>query len=132
MTDRPPAPDPPPVTTTEPATGPSAGGERAVRWTRTAQRDLDAIVGYIAEDSLDNAFAVLERLQRRAETLTHNAERGRVVPELRAADVYQYRELIERPWRVVYRIEVEVVLVMAVLDGRRDLRSVLLERLVRV
>jgi toxin ParE1/3/4 len=55
-----------------------------------------------------------------------------VVPELRAADVYQYRELIERPWRVVYRIEVEVVLVMAVLDGRRDLRSVLLERLVRV
>jgi toxin ParE1/3/4 len=106
--------------------------EREVRWTRAALRDLDAIVGYIAEDSLDDAFGVLERLEKRAETLAHGAERGRVVPDLRAADVYHYRELIERPWRVVYRIEAEAVLVMAVLDGRRDLRSVLLERLVRV
>ncbi|NBC14420.1 MAG: plasmid stabilization protein, partial [Gammaproteobacteria bacterium] len=39
---------------------------------------------------------------------------------------------IERPWRLVYRIETDAVQVMAVLDGRRDLRSVLLERLVRL
>ncbi|MCG6941812.1 MAG: type II toxin-antitoxin system RelE/ParE family toxin [Thiohalocapsa sp.] len=106
--------------------------ERAVSWTRTARRDLHAIVGYIAEDNLENAFAVLDRLQARAETLSDNAQRGRVVPELRAIDVYQYRELIEKPWRIVYRIERDAVLIMAVLDGRRDLRSVLLERLVRV
>jgi plasmid stabilization system protein ParE len=105
--------------------------EREVRWTRTARRDLSAIVGWIAEDSIDNAFAVLERLQARAETLSQNAGRVRVVPELRAIDVHHYRELIERPWRVVYRIEAEAVLVVAVLDGRRDLKSVLLERLVR-
>jgi len=105
--------------------------EREVHWTRAAQRDLNAIVGYIAEDSVDNALDVLGRLQARAETLSQNAERGCVVPELRAADVYHYRELIERPWRVAYRIEHDEVFVMAVLDGRRDLRSVLLERLVR-
>jgi addiction module RelE/StbE family toxin len=105
--------------------------EREVRWTRTAQRDLNAIVSYIAEDSTENALAVLDRLQRRAETLSDNAERGRVLPELSVVDVHQYRELIERPWRLVYRIEPDAVLIMAVLDGRRDLRSVLLERLVR-
>ncbi|WP_295885390.1 type II toxin-antitoxin system RelE/ParE family toxin [uncultured Thiohalocapsa sp.] len=97
---------------------------------RTATRDLNAIVSWIAEDSLDNALAVLDRLEARADTLSAQAERGRIVPELRAADVYHYRELIERPWRLVYRIEADAVLVMAVLDGRRDLRSVLLERLV--
>ena len=43
---------------------------------------------------------------------------------------YQYRELIEPPWRIVYRIESESVLVLGVLDGRRDLKSLLLERLV--
>ena len=75
-------------------------------------------------------MAVLDRLQARAESLTTTAERGRVVPELRAVDVHQYREVIERPWRIVYRIESESVLVLAVLDGRRDLRSLLLERLV--
>ena len=76
-------------------------------------------------------MAVLGRLQARAESLATTAERGRVVPELRAVDVHQYREVIERPWRIVYRIESESVLVLAVLDGQRDLRSLLLERLVR-
>jgi addiction module RelE/StbE family toxin len=105
--------------------------ERRIRWTRTAQRDLDVVVDYIADDSIENALAVLDRLQARAESLATAAERGRVVPELRALDVHQYREVIERPWRIVYRIESESVLVLAVLDGRRDLRSLLLERLVR-
>lgn len=105
--------------------------QREIRRTRTAQRDLNAIVGDIAEDSADNALAVLDRLPRRAETLSGNAERGRVLPELRVADVHHYRELIERPWRLVHRIEPDAVLVVAVLDGRRDLRWILLERLVR-
>jgi toxin ParE1/3/4 len=39
--------------------------------------------------------------------------------------------VIERPWRIIYRTEADQVLVMAVLDGRRELRSLLLERLVR-
>ena len=54
-----------------------------------------------------------------------------MLPELSVVDGHQYRELIERPWRLIYRIEPDAALIMAVLDGRRDLRSVLLERLVR-
>jgi toxin ParE1/3/4 len=105
--------------------------ERRVQWTATARRDLEAIVDFIAEDSIENALLVLERLKERAESLEVAAERGRVAPELRILDVHQYRELIERPWRIVYRTEADRVLVLAVLDGRRDVRSVLLERLLR-
>lgn len=105
--------------------------ERRVRWTETARRDLDSIVDYIAEDSIENALAVLDRLRERVDLLTVAAERGRTVPELKDLDVHQYREVIERPWRIVYRIEGDAVLVLAVLDGRRDLRSLLLERLLR-
>jgi hypothetical protein len=59
------------------------------------------------------------------------AQRGRIVPELRAVGVLHYRELMERPWRIVYRIGASHVLVLAVLDSRRDLQSLLLERLIR-
>jgi addiction module RelE/StbE family toxin len=103
--------------------------ERGIRWTATARRDLEAIVDYVAADSIENALRVLDRLQERAESLGVTAERGRIVPELRAVDVHQYREVIEHPWRIVYRIEANAVLVLAVLDGRRDLQSLLLERL---
>jgi len=105
--------------------------ERRMLWTRTARRDLDAIVGYIATDSIENALSVLDRLQKRADSLTTAAEGGRLVPELRSIDVHQYRELVDRPWRIVYRIDPGSVMMLAVLDGRRELESLLLDRLVR-
>ena len=105
--------------------------ERRIRWTKTARGDLDIVVDYITEDAVENALAVLDRLEQRVHPLCLAAERGRLVPELKAVDVLQYRELIERPWRIIYRIEPDQVVVLAVLDGRRDLRSLLLERLVR-
>lgn len=105
--------------------------ERRVLWTRTARRDLDAIVAHIATDSIENALSVLDRLQERADSLTTAAERGRLVPEPRSIGVHQYRELVDRPWRIIYRIEPDSVMVLAVLDGRRELESLLLERLVR-
>jgi toxin ParE1/3/4 len=105
--------------------------ERRVRWTEGARVDLELIVDCIAEDAVENAVAVLDRSEKRAEALRLAAERGRGVPELQVVDVFQYRELIERPWRIIYRIEPDQIIVLAVLDGRRDLGSLLLERLVR-
>ena len=102
-----------------------------VAWSATARRDLEAIVRHIASDSADKALAVLDRLESRAATLTTHPERGRVVPELRAVGVLHYQEIIERPWRILYRVQGDRVLVLAVLDGRRNLTALLLERLVR-
>jgi len=103
--------------------------EYEVSWTDTARRDLTNIVEFIAEEELQAALAVLARLEHRANTLCNHPERGRLVPELRAVDIFHYRELIERPWRIVYRIEGRRVLVIALLDGRRELQSLLLQRL---
>jgi toxin ParE1/3/4 len=105
--------------------------ERRVRWTEAARIDLELIIDFIAADSVENAVAALDRLEERAGALRLAAERGRGVPELQVVDVLQYRQLIERPWRIIYRIEPDQVIVLAVLDGRRDLGSLLLERLVR-
>lgn len=102
-----------------------------VQWTDTAQHDLTSIVRHIAADDVAAARGVADRLRRKAANLTAFPSRGRIVPELKTVGVLQYRELIERPWRIVYRIERDAVFVIAVLDSRRDMETVLLERLVR-
>ena len=102
-----------------------------VLWTDAARLDLEGIVEFIAEENPMNALTTLARVERRCRTLAALPERGRIVPELRAVDVLTYRELIEGPWRIVYRYDVNRVHVMAVLDARRELSSLLLERLVR-
>jgi toxin ParE1/3/4 len=102
-----------------------------VLWTHTAQQDLGEIIEYIAQDSVVNALEILHTLESKAALLLTLPNRGRIVPELLHTGISQYRELISAPWRIVYRIENRQVLIMAVLDSRRDLQTVLLNRLAR-
>lgn len=102
-----------------------------VLWTLTAQQDLTEIVEFIAQDSIGDALSILQKLETKAALLITFPNRGRVVPELLHTGISQYRELISAPWRIVYRVENRQVLIMAVLDSRRDLQAVLLGRLAR-
>ena len=104
---------------------------RNVRWSDAAQRDLADIVEYIADDSDLNAEGVLARLQVQAESLAHFAERARRIPEVRGRKRGQqpdWRELLVRPWRIAFAIEGSTVLVVALVDGRRDFRGWLARR----
>jgi toxin ParE1/3/4 len=105
--------------------------DREVYWTPTALQDLLSILSHIAAENPDAGAATAIRLETRAESLRHLTPRGRVVTELRDIGVHQYRELIERPWRLIYTVEAKRVAVLAVLDARRDLQTLLLERLIR-
>ena len=102
-----------------------------VRWTSVAQEDLLAIVDFVAAENPAAALAVFERIRICAADLYSMPQRGRCVPELQKFGIVTYRELLSPPWRIIYRIEAQIVFVVAVLDGRRDLEGVLLERLAR-
>jgi len=105
---------------------------RKVLWTRSARRDLESIVAYLAARNPPAALATLDRLQSKVKSLAGLVERGRVVPELARLHVREYRELIVPPYRLIYRARGKDVLVLAVLDARRSLEDVLLDRLIRI
>ena len=106
--------------------------KREVLWTDTARFDLENLIEYIADE---NPTSQPRKCWAGSKTRRAHWKRRRSVaasfPELRAVGVQHYRELVERPWRIVYRTEATRVLVLAVLDSRRDLQSLLLERLIR-
>jgi plasmid stabilization system protein ParE len=103
-----------------------------VEWAEVAVRDLEELATFIAVDSVLDAERVLRGIEKRAATLESSPARGRVVPELARFGMRTWRELVVRPYRLVYRIEGDRVTLLAVLDGRRDLEDLLLERLLRV
>jgi len=102
-----------------------------VIWAEPAASDLAAIVGFIAQDSPLNARKVLARLRQKADSLASLPWRGRAVPELRDLGLDSLRELIAKPYRLIYRVDEDRVTVLAVLDGRRHLEDILYERLLR-
>jgi addiction module RelE/StbE family toxin len=104
---------------------------RRVLWARSARRDLDALVSYLADRSPQAALSTLDQLESRARSLATLADRGRVVPELGRVHIREYRELVVSPYRLLYRVQGPRVLVLAVLDSRRNLEDILLDRLIR-
>lgn len=103
-----------------------------VRWTEEAVADLEDLVRYAATaDSPLAAGRLVATLEGKAESLRSVPLRGRVVAELAYFAIRTWRELIVKPYRIMYRIAGDTIFVLAVLDGRRDLRDVLLERLLR-
>lgn len=101
-----------------------------VEWAEVARRDLLGIVAYLAVRNPDAAVSTLDRLERRAAALGKTPRRGRVVPELERLQLREYRELVVSPYRLIYRVADPRVLVLGVLDSRRNLEDVLLDRLV--
>jgi plasmid stabilization system protein ParE len=102
---------------------------RKVVWTAVAARDVERIAERIAEDSPLRVDKIIDRIVDRAEALATLSQRGRTPPELRAIGDRTWLEVIEAPWRIVYRVVGPTIEIHAVLDGRRDLRDLLLERL---
>ena len=98
-------------------------------WSDVAENDLRNIVEYIADDSPHNALKLFKRIKQKASSLYTFPERERIVPELRDQGILQYRELVISPWRILYRISEKSVLVLSVLDARRNIEDILLIRL---
>ena len=101
-----------------------------VHWANVAENDLIGIIEYIAQDNLTNAIKVFEIIKKKTSSLCQFPERGRIVPELRDHGVILYRELIVTPWRIIYRISAKKVYVLSVIDSRRNVEDILLNRLI--
>ena len=99
-------------------------------WTNVAENDLKDIIEYIYIDNHQNALTVLKNIKQSASNLYTLPERGRIVPELQAQGILQYRELIIPPWRLIYRIDERKIYVLSVIDSRRNVEDILLSRLV--
>lgn len=87
-----------------------------VVWTSEAIARLEDIETYIAQDSSENAKEMVARLLARARQLETAALSGREVPEYRREDI---RELLERPYRIIYRVTPEGVTILSVMHYRQ-------------
>jgi len=89
-----------------------------VHWTDTAQRHLDAIYHFIAQDSPAYAKRMVDRLTRRSVQIGEFPFSGRSVPEY---EMEQIREVIEGPYRIIYYVKTDQIDVLAVLHGAQDI-----------
>jgi len=89
-----------------------------VNLTFNAQKDLEHIFFYIAEDSLNNAKKFILELEERVSSLDTMPDRFALIPE----NIFfgtNYRQITHKKYRVIYKISGNSVYIMRVVHGAK-------------
>jgi len=87
-----------------------------IEWSSKAENDLNEIIDYIAQDSLEYALSFYEQVREKVENLILFPKMGRIVPEL---DDPNIRELILRNYRIIYKILGEKIQLVRLFHGSK-------------
>lgn len=94
-------------------------------WSEPALHDLDAIADYIALDNPSAAQALVRRVFQHIDNLETHPEMGAKPPE---PEAWRYRQIVEPPCRIFYRLQGEIVYIVHVMRAGRLLLSESLDR----
>ena len=103
-----------------------------VRLTEAAERDLDDLHDYLTKvRGSDDADEIIGELLDLAQGLTRFPDRGSVPQELELLGDQRYRQLVHFPYRIIYSRRGSIVFIQLIADGRRDMATLLRDRLLR-
>ena len=102
-----------------------------VNMTQNAENDLNDIIMFIAQNNPQTVIKIMERLQAKISTLDHFPNRGAYVPELLARNIKEYRQIIEAPWKIIYKVDKKTVNILTIIDSRRNLYDILVKILLK-
>ena len=103
-----------------------------VHFISDAEDDLFEIYKFVyLNDSEEAAEKLYDKLYQKCLTLRVIPGRGHIPNELKLLEIDSYLEILCKPYRIIYQIIEDDVFVHCILDGRRDLQTLLQERLLR-
>jgi len=105
--------------------------EYKILWTQSARDDLMDIAKYIARDNIDIALKKMTLIEEKVNSLRYFPMEGKNVPELEEYNEEEYKQIIVYPWRVIYSLKNDIVHILIVIDGRRDLQDILYKKLMK-
>lgn len=101
----------------------------AVFSTRSASAGLVEIDECIvANDSIERADYVLNHLEDAVQSFAEFPKRGHYPAELLELGIQEYREIESTTFRIIYRVDPEVVYIYLIASARRDLEALLQRR----
>lgn len=88
-----------------------------VHWTETAERHLEAIYAFIAQDSAPYALRTVDQITWKSQQIGEFPMSGRRVQEY---DMDQIREIFLGSYRIIYHIKSDQIDAIAVLHGSME------------
>ena len=87
-----------------------------ISWSKKAEKQLDQIFEYIAQDSSFYAYRTVQKIIEKAEGITQQPKKGRIVPEYEQDHV---REVFHHSYRIIYQLTDDQIQILSVIHDRR-------------
>ncbi|MCD6397174.1 MAG: type II toxin-antitoxin system RelE/ParE family toxin [Spirochaetaceae bacterium] len=103
-----------------------------IYYSEGAEDDLFDI--YVYSDkvySTERAETTLKLIKQKVEKLKAFPEMGNYPPELERICLYNFREIHSNPYRIIYEVMDNIIYIHCILDGRRDIVTILQERVIK-
>ncbi|MCL4203064.1 MAG: type II toxin-antitoxin system RelE/ParE family toxin [Pirellulaceae bacterium] len=94
-----------------------------LRWSLQAAQDLEDICDFLAQDSPQFACVFAQRAMTIIESIPDQPRLGSIVPEYNRSEL---RERLLYNYRIIYRVQGEIVQIVTITHGARLLASDLL------
>jgi toxin ParE1/3/4 len=99
----------------------------------SAEHDLKELRSYIVKNfsikTWQNAYDKIKEVIRNLKTFPYT---GSIPEEIEKLNLSQYRQVISGMNRIIYEVRQDTLYIHIIVDGRRDLTSLLTRRLLRV
>jgi toxin ParE1/3/4 len=99
----------------------------------SAEHDLKELRSYIVKNfslkTWQNTYDKIKEVIRNLKTFPYT---GSIPEELEKLNLSQYRQVISGMNRIIYEVRQDTLYIHIIVDGRRDLTSLLTRRLLRV
>lgn len=91
-----------------------------VIWSNESLKQLIEIEQFISKDNPERAIIFIDKLIDRGEKIKDYPFKGRIVPEF---SINEIREVLEKSYRIVYRISENQIEILTVFEGHKLLRT---------
>jgi plasmid stabilization system protein ParE len=106
---------------------------RKIEWTPDGEEPFNEIVEYYGTRAGENiARNIFNKINKEIELLTKEEIKTKISPELKDIGINDIYQLTINPWIVYYKISEEnkKVKILLVLDGRRNLEKILIDKVI--
>jgi plasmid stabilization system protein ParE len=97
-----------------------------------AVQDIEALYRHIRNSGNENAARdLVSSLRRACSSLSEHPERGHIPFELSRTSHFEYRQILQNKFRIIYQVAEPNVFIFGIIHGSRNIGEVLRHRLLR-
>jgi toxin ParE1/3/4 len=100
-------------------------------WSKDAGDELAEIIAYIKYNTGKmTAEKIYKKIMAEVENVSGNPEGRRLSPLLKEMGITYIHQLNISPWIIYYKVENNTMLIISIIDGRRNLEEILYKKII--